>query len=132
MPLPWGAILRWPQRPCASSLESRSHPRRQVSPNVSRSLRFLACGFLSLLVTAAASRPAAAQNWPQLYAPIYVPTLNLTTSAADWNTVRHDLTYNMEVPANLSTPGEPAVLVAVRRKPGRALPSESDPQKVAL
>lgn len=50
----------------------------------------------------------------------------------DWDIVRFDLSNEIEVPALFSADGEAPILVSVRRKSSRALPSESDPIKVGL
>jgi hypothetical protein len=94
-------------------------------------LRFLTHSLPALLLSLSAL-PAAAQNWPQFYDPMTVRTLHLTLTAQDWNTVRHDTTYDMEVPAYLSLQGETPLLVGLRRKSGVALPSDGSPEKVAL
>lgn len=81
-----------------------------------------------------AAVPAQAQEWVGVYNPTQVLTLNLTVSAQDWDTIRHDLTNEIEVPAQFWADGgpEPPLLVSVRRKSSRALPSESNPQKVSI
>jgi hypothetical protein len=86
----------------------------------------------ALVACVAISPPATAQNWPEFYDPLVVRTLQLTLSGQDWNTVRHDQTFTIEVPAYLSMPGEAPLLVGLRRKSGAALPSEGSPDKVAL
>lgn len=86
---------------------------------------------LALLVLASA--PAAnAQGWPDVFNPFQVLNLNLELAPADWDTIRRDTTNEIEVPARLWADGETPILVSVRRKSSRALPSESNPVKVGL
>lgn len=88
-------------------------------------------GALVLLVLASA--PAAhAQAWPDVFNPFQVLSLNLELSPADWDTIRRDTTNEIEVPARFWADGEAPILVSVRRKSSRALPSESNPVKVGL
>jgi hypothetical protein len=87
---------------------------------------------LAALLLALLSTSAPAQNWPVFYDPFVVRDIHLTMNSTDWNTVRNDLTFNQEVPAYLSLPGETPVLVALRRKSSIALPSEGNAQKVGL
>jgi hypothetical protein len=90
-------------------------------------------GIAALVLSVAASQPVHAQIWPQLYDPMVVLTLDLTVSAQDWDTVRRDTTFTTYVPAYLSMPGEPSILVAVRRKSSVALPKPGGgPEKVSL
>ncbi|HJR58512.1 MAG TPA: CotH kinase family protein [Vicinamibacterales bacterium] len=78
--------------------------------------------------------PASAQvqTWPAVFDPFVVRTLNLTMDSGDWDTIRFDTTNEIEVPAQFWADDEPAMLVSVRRKSSRALPSETDPVKVGL
>jgi len=76
--------------------------------------------------------PASAQSWPEVFDPLVVRTLHLDIDPADWDTIRHDLTNEIEVPAWFSADGELPILVSVRRKSSRALPSEANPLKVSL
>lgn len=78
--------------------------------------------------------PAGAQTWVDVYNPFQVLTLNLELEQADWDTIRHDTTNEIEVPALFWADGEEEtkLLVSVRRKSSRALPSEADPIKVGL
>src|SRR5687767_12342124 len=75
---------------------------------------------------------ANAQAWPDVFNPFQILTLNLQLSDQDWDTIRHDLTNEIEVPATFWADGETPILVLVRRKSSRALPSEADPVKVGL
>ena len=89
-------------------------------------------GTLALLALVAA--PAVqAQAWPDVFNPFQVLTLNLELAPEDWDTIRHDTTDSIEVPASFWADGESTpLLVLVRRKSSRALPSEADPVKVGL
>jgi hypothetical protein len=75
---------------------------------------------------------ANAQAWPDVFNPFQILTLNLELAEQDWDTIRHDTTNEIEVPALFWADGEPSILVSVRRKSSRALPSEADPIKVGL
>src|SRR5688500_6008516 len=75
---------------------------------------------------------ANAQAWPDVFNPFQILTLNLQLSDQDWDTIRHDLTNEIEVPAMFWADGETPILVSVRRKSSRALPSEANPIKVGL
>src|SRR5688572_4127517 len=75
---------------------------------------------------------ALAQAWPDVFNPFQILTLNLELSQQDWDTIRFDTTNEIEVPAMFWADGESPILVSVRRKSSRALPSEADPIKVGL
>jgi hypothetical protein len=75
---------------------------------------------------------AFAQAWPDVFNPFQILTLNLHLAESDWDTIRHDTTNEIEVPAQFWADGESPILVSVRRKSSRALPSELDPIKVGL
>jgi spore coat protein CotH len=91
-------------------------------------LRVLALAIV-VLITAFG---AHAQAWPDVFNPFQILTLNLQLSDQDWDTIRHDTTNEIEVPATFWADGESPILVSVRRKSSRALPSEADPIKVGL
>lgn len=79
--------------------------------------------------------PLAAQSapgWPAVFSPFVVRTIKLDLNPIDWDTIRHDATNTIEVPAWFRADGESALQVLVRRKSSRALPSELDPLKVGL
>ncbi|HEX6732908.1 MAG TPA: hypothetical protein VF074_23005, partial [Pyrinomonadaceae bacterium] len=78
------------------------------------------------------SSGAYAQAWPDVFNPFQILTLNLQLSDQDWDTIRHDTTNEIEVPALFWADGESSILVSVRRKSSRALPSEANPIKVGL
>ena len=65
---------------------------------------------------------ANAQAWPDVFNPFQILTLNLQLSDQDWDTIRHDTTNEIEVPALFWADGETPILVSVRRKSSRALP----------
>ena len=71
-------------------------------------------------------------GWPEVFNPFVLHTLNLTMDTGDWNTIRHDTTNEIEVPATFWADDENPLLVSVRRKSSRALPSEGNPVKVGL
>src|SRR5687768_15291220 len=75
---------------------------------------------------------ANAQAWPDVFNPFQILTLKLQLSDQDWDTIRHDTTNEIEVPAQFWADGETPILVSVRRKSSRALPSEAEPIKVGL
>src|SRR5918993_814500 len=82
-----------------------------------------------LLVLLIAAPGAFAQAWPDVFNPFQILTLNLQIAQTDWDTIRHDTTNEIEVPALFWAAGEEdaKLLVSVRRKSSRALPSEADP-----
>src|SRR5687768_16800160 len=88
----------------------------------------------TLIVAGALTLPTSAsmQSWPEVFDPLTVRTMNLTIEPADWDTIRFDLTNEIEVPAQFWADNEAPILVSVRRKSSRALPSESDPVKIGL
>jgi len=78
------------------------------------------------------SRSAQGQGWPEVFEPSLLMTLNLEMDPSDWDTIRYDLTFDIEVPAQFWADGETPITVAVRRKSALALPDETDPFKIAL
>jgi spore coat protein CotH len=97
-------------------------------------IRALVRPVLGALVLAAltATAPAAAQDWPQVFDPFVVRTFHFELDPADWDVVRFDTTNDIEVEAQFHADDEAPILVSVRRKSSRALPSEADPRKVSL
>src|SRR5918994_3874118 len=85
-----------------------------------------------LMVFVFTAANANAQAWPDEFNPFQILTLNLQLSDQDWNTIRFDTTNEIEVPAMFWADGETPILVSVRRKSSRALPSEADPIKIGL
>ena len=100
---------------------------------------------LQLAVTLAATAivgictvPARAQfgDWPAVFDPLELLTLNLELDPGDWATVQNDDPYDeqpqIEVPAMFWADGETPMLVSVRRKPGDALHNGTPFKKVSL
>jgi hypothetical protein len=85
---------------------------------------------VALLVCLAQS--AAAQDWPDIFDPALLPTLNLTMSAADWATVQGDTSFSIEVPAQFWMDGEAPISISVRRKSDPALTAAAGFDKVSL
>jgi len=81
------------------------------------------------------SAQAQIPDWPGIFEPNQLLTLNIqTVNPDDWDVIRYDMTFDIEVPALFWADGEEAnkLYVSVRRKSGDALPSETDPYKVSL
>src|SRR5688572_6965780 len=96
-----------------------------------RALRQL--GRLALVIALIAMAiPATAQSWPQVFDPFLVRTFNIQLDPADWDVIRFDTTNEIEVPAMFWADDESPILVSVRRKSSRALPSEQNPVKIGL
>ncbi len=89
-------------------------------------------GSVIALIFLVAAPGALAQAWPDVFNPFQILSLNLQLDQQDWDTIRHDLTNEIEVPAMFWADGETPILVSVRRKSSRALPSEANPIKVGL
>jgi len=71
-------------------------------------------------------------TWPGVFDPFTVLSLYIEMNDSDWDTIRHDLTNTIEVPAQFHAEGEAPIAVTVRRKSSRALPSESNPIKIGM
>jgi hypothetical protein len=97
---------------------------------VRRIVRLTAAAVIAGMLTLPAS--ASMQAWPEVFDPFTIRTMNLTIAPEDWDTIRFDLTNEIEVPAQFWADDEAPILVSVRRKSSRALPSEADPQKIGL
>jgi spore coat protein CotH len=82
--------------------------------------RLLAIALLTLTTA-----PASAYDWPGLYNPTQLLTLNLDMDPDHWTAVKADTTHTIEVPAKIWADGdidEPTPkLVSVRRKSADAL-----------
>ena len=81
------------------------------------------------------SAQAQIPDWPGIFEPNQLLTLNIqTVNPDDWDVIRYDMTFDIEVPALFWADGEEAnkLYVSVRRKSGEALPSETDPFKISL
>jgi hypothetical protein len=61
---------------------------------------------------------AQAPDWPGLYDPFQVLDLQVTMDPGDLAAIQADLTFEIERPAWLNTPGEDPVQVSIRRKSG--------------
>lgn len=98
------------------------------------STRLAALATAALILIGELLFPAAAtaQIWPGVFDPFVLRTLNLTIEPADWDTIRFDITNEIEVPAQFWADDESPILVSVRRKSSRALPSEENPIKIGL
>ena len=59
---------------------------------------------------------AHGQDWPEIFDPLVLHTLNLQMSDEDWLTIQNDETFDIEVPALLWLDGEAPILVSIRRK----------------
>jgi hypothetical protein len=81
------------------------------------------------------SAQAQIPDWPGIFDPNQLLTLNIqTVNPSDWDVIRYDMTFDIEVPALFWADGEEAnkLYVSVRRKSCNALPSEADPCKISL
>ena len=78
------------------------------------------------------SSSARGQGWPEVFQPNQLLTLNLDMDPSDWDTIRYDLTFDIEVEAQFWADGETPITVAVRRKSALALPDKIDPFKIAV
>lgn len=74
------------------------------------------CLVMMILFAAAITGTAQAQNWPEIFNPLVLRNLNLEMDNADWQTLQHDETLSIEVPAMFWMDGEKPILVAIRRK----------------
>lgn len=68
--------------------------------------------------------PSKAQNWPQIYDPLRLQIMEMYLQPADWNKIRADETFDIEVPAVIRLIGEAWMLVSVRRKSGTPVGSK--------
>ena len=85
-----------------------------------------------LVVTGILSVPAEAQEWPDIFDPTQLRTLNLEMDPLDWDMIQNDLTFDIEKPAWFWLDGEDSILVGVRHKSSDALNGSPDFLKVAL
>jgi len=74
---------------------------------------------------------AACADWPGVFNPLRVLTLNFQLDPGDWSTVRNDTSLSIEVPATMWADGEQPISVRMRRKSGPAL-TAGGVTKVAL
>ena len=79
---------------------------------------------------------AAVPDWPDLYDPFTLHTLNLEMAKTDLDAILHDTTFDIEVPAWFWAGGDEIevdpILISVRRKSAEALPNELNPHKVSF
>jgi hypothetical protein len=78
------------------------------------------------------AQPAAAQDWPDIFDPEQLLTLNLSMAPGDWATVQNDTSFSTEVPAQFWLDGEAPILISVRRKSDPALSAAGGFDKVSL
>lgn len=93
--------------------------------------------FLSVLLicTFEVSSSAQVADWPGVFDPAKLWVLHLELeNPADWEVIRFDRTFDIEVPAWFWADGEEEnkLYVSVRRKSCDAMPSESDPFKISV
>ena len=77
------------------------------------------------------SAQAIAQEWPEIFNPLVLHTINLEMSNEDWLTIQNDETFDIEVPAMLALNDETPILVAIRRKSADPLNNAPGYSKVA-
>ena len=97
-------------------------------------MRTLRAGMLPAIM-AMAVVPAGkvqAQNWPDIFNPLELVALNLEMDNSDWQTIQHDETLSIEVPAMFWMDGEEPILVAVRRKSADPIQNGTPFVKVSL
>lgn len=87
---------------------------------------------LATIVLLGAAANAQIGPYPDPYDPTRLLSFDLVMDPANWELIRFDLTYDIEVPALFSAEGEAPILVSVRRKSAMALPSELNPQKISM
>jgi hypothetical protein len=79
--------------------------------------RIAVCAALALL----GCTSAQAQDWPEIFDPLVLRTINLEMDPADWQTIQNDETFDIEVPTLMWLDGEQPILVSIRRKSADAL-----------
>lgn len=77
-------------------------------------------------------KPVPVGGWPEIFDPQTLLHLNLSMSNTDWNTVQHDTSNEIEVPATFWLQGEAPILVSVRKKSSDALDAGTGFLKVSL
>ncbi len=89
--------------------------------------------YLNIFLTVGLCASVQAQtvpDWPDLYDPFSLYSLHVeTVNASDFEIIRADTTYDIEVPAWFWAENEEPILVSIRRKSASALPNELDPNK---
>jgi hypothetical protein len=86
---------------------------------------------LAIVLPGAVLLSSARADWPDVFDPLRILTLNLQMDSGDWSTVRNDTSLSIEVPAAMWADGEMPISVRVRRKSGIAL-TAGGVTKVAL
>jgi hypothetical protein len=93
---------------------------------------------LSMVVPGAVAQEPI-PDWPDHYDPFTLLTYNLTLTQDNWETIKHDLTFDIEVPALFWAGGEgyapdEPILISVRRKSCDSYPldDQGNPEKVSL
>ncbi|MFN7139395.1 MAG: CotH kinase family protein, partial [Limisphaerales bacterium] len=90
------------------------------------------------LFAATATAQVNTNTWPGVFNPLSITTLHFEVDPQKWEQIRHDTNFydpalNIRVPCLMWEEGSTNKLtVQIRRKSDRALPSESNPQKVSL
>jgi len=92
-----------------------------------RTFHKLPAAFIPAVFLLFAQSVQAGPGWPAVYEPLTALSLNLYMDHGDWNTVKNDTTFDIEVPAMFWADGEEPILISVRRKSATALG-----QKVSL
>jgi hypothetical protein len=95
----------------------------------------LVCAVIPVFTPAQSAR--ATEGWPEVFDPFRVETLYFLVDSNAWEMVRNDTNIYFpdlvfRTPAEMWTEGELPITVEMRRKKDAAIPSEEDPQKVAL
>ncbi len=75
---------------------------------------------------------AAGQGWPDVFDPLDLLSLHLEMDHADWQTVQHDESLSVEVPAMFWADGDDPILISVRRKSADPLTENPAFVKVSL
>lgn len=80
---------------------------------------------LFLITSTFCSHPLFGQNWPDVFDPTLLQTLNIEISESNWNTIVNNETFDIELPACFWADGEEdnKLYVAIRRKSGDPLPA---------
>ena len=79
-----------------------------------------------------AMKAGSIDTWEDVFNPTNVISMYLRMTSADWETIRKDVTNDIEVPVWFRADGEEEIVVSVRRKSCRPLPSDSDPIKISM
>ena len=127
--------------PCRGFFDNISHLKEMMmKTKLTRAnvVAIVAIAMLTVLCTGSAQAidiDWPEPNWPEIFEPNQLRTLNLDMDPDDWDTIRFDLTFDIEVPAWFWMTGEEdkKIVVAVRRKSDTgAMPDANDPCKISL